>query len=88
MDHCLSSERRALVNEKQRDDVDVDEMAADFLEKRSVASLCLSRETALEREAVAAMEGLIAASACVRRLLLQLLVTHKTINESNEWLLN
>lgn len=71
MDHCLSSERRALVNEKQREeDADIDEMAADFLEKRSgvwrreLASRCLSRETALEREALAAMRGLIAARAC------------------------
>lgn len=80
MDHCLSSERRALVNEKQReDDTNVDEMAADFLEKRSgvwrreLASFCLLKETALEREAVAAMRGLIVASACVRWLFLQLL---------------
>lgn len=72
MDHCLSSERRALVNEKLReDDVDIDEMAADFLEKRKgvcrrePASRCLSKETALEREAVAAMMGLIAASAII-----------------------
>lgn len=95
MDHCLSSERRALVNEKQRDvDVGVDEMEADFLEKRSgvwrreLASRCLSREMALGKEAVAAMRGLIAASACVRCLFFKLLITHKTMNESNEWLLN
>lgn len=74
MDHCLSSERRALVNEKHREDgsdVEIDEMAAGFLEKqrgacrRGAASLCLSKETALEREVVAATKGLIAAIACI-----------------------
>jgi hypothetical protein len=75
VDHCLSSERRAEVNEKWREvDGNVDEMTADFLEKRrgverrELASLCLSKETALEREAVAAMRGLIAASASERCL--------------------
>lgn len=95
MDHCRSSERRALVNEKQREgDVDVDEMAADFLEKRrgvcrrELASLCLSREMALGREAVAAMRGLIAASACEMSVLLQLGFAHMMRNKLNEGLFN
>lgn len=62
-------------------------MAADFLEKRKgacsrePASLCLSKETALEREAVAAMMGLIAASAIS---FLHLLFAHMMANDINE----
>lgn len=88
MDHCLSSERRALVNEKLRaDDVGIDEPAADFLEKRrgacsrEPASRCLSKETALEREAVAATMGLIAANGTFS---LYLVFAYMTKHEMNE----
>lgn len=88
MDHCLSSERRALVNEKLRaGDVNIDEPAADFLEKRKgacrrePARRCLSKETALEREAVAATMGLIAANGVC---FLHLLFAHVMTNEINE----